>query len=836
MSHFDSIVRAPDGLRRHRPHRRHAGRGARARRARGIYGVQFHPEVVHTPARPGAARALPLRRVRLPRRRGRWRRSSRPQSRRSAAQVGDGRAICGLSGGVDSAVAAALVHRAIGPQLTCVFVDTGLMREGEGEQVVETFRRHQGIELIHVDAADRFFERLARRHRPRGEAQGHRRAVHPGVRGARRRHRRRHASSCRARCTPTSSSRGTADAAKIKSHHNVGGLPEDMDVRAGRAAARAVQGRGAPASATSSACPTRSCGASRSPGPGSACASSARSRRTRSAILQQADAIVREEIHDAGLEREIWQAFAVLPDIRSVGVMGDERTYGHPIIIRAVTSEDAMTADWARLPYDLLERMSSRIINEVRGHQPGGLRHHVEAARHHRVGVTQGDRRGSRLGVARARTCRAPSPPFSFALIAGGRSNLTYAVTDAAGRRVVLRRPPLGHVLATAHDMAREHRIISALVGTAVPVPTTFALCTDTDVNGAPFYVMSYVEASCSTARRRAPTLPAAVRRDAGLRPRRRPGRAPPRRRRCRRARRPGQADRLRRAAAQALVGAVARLEDPRAAGHRGGRGRAPGPDPRPAGGHHRPRGLPLRQLPRRPRRGPAGGRARLGALHAGGPAGRRRLPAASTGPIRATTPAVPTTRRAPGASPRTTSCSPGTRPAPASTSRASTTTSRSRPGGWPSSAKGSTPATCTARWPTTGPTSTPSGSAPRSSPSARWPPSAASARNPPTASPGSGAARSRCVRHSRARRHRGARSSGSGAAPSRWCDAAAPEAPGAARRAGRPRREPGVDGLSPRRAPVREPCGSPPCRWAPAAPARRRPRAWAPCSRPGAA
>ena len=179
---------------------------------------------------------------------------------------------------------------------------------------------------------------------------------------------------------------------------------------------------------------------------------------------------MREEIHDAGLEREIWQAFAVLPDIRSVGVMGDERTYGHPIIIRAVTSEDAMTADWARLPYDLLERMSSRIINEVAGHQPGGLRHHVEAARHHRVGVTRGI---DEAPVSAWLSAHVPDvvAPFSFALIAGGRSNLTYAVTDAAGRRFVLRRPPLGHVLATAHDMAREHRIISALVGTAVPVP-----------------------------------------------------------------------------------------------------------------------------------------------------------------------------------------------------------------------------------------------------------------------------------------------------------------------------------------------------------------------------
>ena len=222
---------------------------------------------------------------------------------------------------------------------------------------------------------------------------------------------------------------------------------------------------------------------------------------------------MREEIRDAGLEREIWQAFAVLPDIRSVGVMGDERTYGHPIIIRAVTSEDAMTADWARLPYDLLERMSSRIINEVRGRQPGGLRHHVEAAGHHRVGVTRGI---DEAPVSAWLSAHVPGvePPFSFALIAGGRSNLTYEVTDAAGRHVVLRRPPLGHVLATAHDMAREHRIISALVGTAVPVPTTLALCTDTEVNGSPFYVMSFVDGVVLDSAEKGAALSLAARRD----------------------------------------------------------------------------------------------------------------------------------------------------------------------------------------------------------------------------------------------------------------------------------------------------------------------------------
>ncbi len=261
-------------------------------------------------------------------------------------------------------------------------------------------------------------------------------------------------------------------------------------------------------------------------------------------------------------------------------------------------------------------------------------------------------------------------PPFSFELIAGGRSNLTYAVTDAAGRHVVLRRPPLGHVLATAHDMAREHRIISALVGTAVPVPTTLALCTDTEVNGAPFYVMGFVDGVVLDSRGEGRGPAPAARRDVGfdlvdvlaelhlvdvdavglgdL------------------AKRTGYVERqLKRWSAQWRDS-----KTPRAAGHRGGRGRAAGPDPRPAGGHHRPRRLPLRQLPRRPRRGPAGRGARLGAVHARGPAGRRRLPPASTGPIPATTPAAPTTRPAPAASPRTTSCSPATRPAPASTSR----------------------------------------------------------------------------------------------------------------------------------------------------------------------
>ena len=281
------------------------------------------------------------------------------------AQVGDARAICGLSGGVDSAVAAALVHRAIGPQLTCVYVDTGLMREGESAQVVETFRRHLGIELIHVDAGERFFERL----RGITEPEDKRKIIgelfvrifeeHTGglvdatflVQGT---------------LYPDVIESGTAHAAVIKSHHNVGGLPEDMTLELVEPL-RALFKDEVRRLGHELGLPDEIVWRQPFPGPGLGVRIIGEVTPDRVALLQRADAIVRQEIHDAGLEREIWQAFAVLPDIRSVGVMGDERTYGHPIIIRAVTSEDAMTADWARLPYDLLERMSSRIINEVRG-------------------------------------------------------------------------------------------------------------------------------------------------------------------------------------------------------------------------------------------------------------------------------------------------------------------------------------------------------------------------------------------------------------------------------------------------------------------------------------
>jgi GMP synthase (glutamine-hydrolysing) len=280
-------------------------------------------------------------------------------------QVGTGRAICGLSGGVDSAVAAALVHKAIGDQLTCVFVDTGLMRAGEGEQVVETFQKTQGIELIHVRAADRFFEKLAGVTDPEGK----RKAIGElfirifedasgGITDAR--------FLVQGTLYPDVIESGTKDAAKIKSHHNVGGLPDDMDFALVEPLRNLFKDE-VRAVGSELGLPDEIVWRQPFPGPGLGVRIIGEVTPESTAILQAADLIVREEISSAGLEREIWQAFAVLPDIRSVGVMGDERTYARPVIIRAVTSEDAMTADWARLPHDLLERMSSRIINEVDG-------------------------------------------------------------------------------------------------------------------------------------------------------------------------------------------------------------------------------------------------------------------------------------------------------------------------------------------------------------------------------------------------------------------------------------------------------------------------------------
>jgi GMP synthase (glutamine-hydrolysing) len=365
MSHFDAITRAPDGFTA-TASTDDAPVAVLEDDPRRLYGVQFHPEVVHSPYGMGVLRRFLYERAGLA---GDWTMSSIIDDRvsRIRAQVGAGRAICALSGGVDSSVAAALVHRAIGHQLTCVYVDTGLMRKGESEQVTETFRRSIGIELIHVDAGDRFLGRLAGVTDPEvkrkligdefirvfEERTGGLVEAEFLVQGT---------------LYPDLIESGGTDgtAAVIKSHHNVGGLPEDMTLELIEPLRELFKDE-VRRLGHELGLPDEMVWRQPFPGPGLAVRIIGEVTREKVAVLQDADAIVRAEIAAAGLEREIWQAFAVLADIRSVGVMGDERTYGHPIIVRAVTSDDAMTADWARLPYELLERISNRIINEVGG-------------------------------------------------------------------------------------------------------------------------------------------------------------------------------------------------------------------------------------------------------------------------------------------------------------------------------------------------------------------------------------------------------------------------------------------------------------------------------------
>ncbi|MEM9037391.1 MAG: glutamine-hydrolyzing GMP synthase [Actinomycetota bacterium] len=364
MSHFDSIVEAPEGF-------RVAGSAPDAPVAvlehvdRRLHGVQFHPEVAHTPHGQAMLERFLYDVCEL---RPTWTTASvlDEQVELVRAQVGSGRAICGLSGGVDSAVAAALVHRAIGHQLTCVYVDTGLMRLGESEQVIETFRRHQGIELIHVDAGERFLGRLQGVTEPE-----HKRKIigeefirvfesaAGGIEDAR--------FLVQGTLYPDVIESGSATASTIKSHHNVGGLPDDMDFELVEPL-RALFKDEVRSLGTELGLPDEIVWRHPFPGPGLAVRILGEITEERVELLQKADAIFREILREEGLERDIWQAFVVLAaDVRSVGVMGDERTYGHPAIVRAVTSEDAMTADWARIPYEVLDQVASRIINEVPG-------------------------------------------------------------------------------------------------------------------------------------------------------------------------------------------------------------------------------------------------------------------------------------------------------------------------------------------------------------------------------------------------------------------------------------------------------------------------------------
>ncbi|MGD8279112.1 MAG: glutamine-hydrolyzing GMP synthase [Gemmatimonadota bacterium] len=334
---------------------------------RPIFGVQFHPEVAHTPRGDEIVSNFLFRICGCE---PDWTAGSfiEQSVARIREEVGDAHVICGLSGGVDSSVAAALVHRAIGDQLTCIFVDTGLLRKNERESVERTFRRHLGIELVVVDAADRFIDRLKdvedpeEKRRRIGETfiRIFEAAALEAGRGAR--------FLVQGTLYPdvieSVSVRGPS--AVIKTHHNVGGLPADMSFalieplrELFKDEVRQV-GR-------ELGLPEEMVGRHPFPGPGLAIRVLGDVTPERLAVLRDADAIYLEEIHAAGLYADIWQAFAVLLPVRSVGVMGDARTYEHVIALRAVTSRDGMTADWFPYPPDVLGRISSRIINEVAG-------------------------------------------------------------------------------------------------------------------------------------------------------------------------------------------------------------------------------------------------------------------------------------------------------------------------------------------------------------------------------------------------------------------------------------------------------------------------------------
>jgi len=332
---------------------------------RGIYGIQFHPEVVHTPYGQEILTRFLTEICGCERT---WSPASiaEEQIARIRAQVGSGRVICGLSGGVDSSVAALLVHRAVGDQLTCVFVDHGLMRKDEGEQVVSAFRDTFKVPLVAVDAERRFLERL----RGVTEPEAKRKAIGAEfIRVFEEEAAKLDGADYLVQGTLYSDvieSGGGTGAATIKSHHNVGGLPEDLEFELVEPL-RALFKDEVRAVGAELGLPERLVWRQPFPGPGLAIRIvGGEATKERLDVLREADHILQEEIRKAGLYRELWQSFCVLPDVRTVGVQGDERTYGYVVVIRAVTSDDAMTADWARLPYDLLETIASRMINELR--------------------------------------------------------------------------------------------------------------------------------------------------------------------------------------------------------------------------------------------------------------------------------------------------------------------------------------------------------------------------------------------------------------------------------------------------------------------------------------
>jgi len=363
MSHRDSVGKVPEGFKAiaSTPNLPIAGMEHPGKK---LFGIQFHPEVMHTPSGMDILRNFLFDICGCS---PNWTMVSiiESETEKTKETVGKGEVICGLSGGVDSSVAALLVHRAVGDRLTCIFVDHGLLRKDEAKQVIETFKKNLKMNLIHIDAKDRFLKRLKGIIDPEEK----RKIIgEEFIRIFEEEALKIKNADYLVQGTLYSDviESGTGTAAKIKSHHNVGGLPEDMKLKLIEPLRLLFKDE------------IRKLGIELGlsdeivwrqpfPGPGLAIRIIGDITLEKIKILQDADEIVIEEIKRAGLYRKIWQSFAILPSIKSVGVMGDERTYAYPIAIRAFSSVDAMTADWVRLPYDVLERMSSRIINEVDG-------------------------------------------------------------------------------------------------------------------------------------------------------------------------------------------------------------------------------------------------------------------------------------------------------------------------------------------------------------------------------------------------------------------------------------------------------------------------------------